>query len=57
MHVKAHMQENVMQCIRKCLWEGMQYNARENAYAGACNVMQSKVHMQEQCNAMDSKSI
>jgi len=34
----------------------MQY-AGKNAYAGACNVMYSKVHMQEQCNAMHSKSI
>jgi len=36
---------------------GMQCNARQKAFAEACNIMHSKVHMQEQCNAMHSKSI
>ena len=68
MHIKAHMQENAMhrkvhmqwhaiQGIGKCVCRGMQYNAGENAYTGACNVMHSKVHMQEQCNEMHRKSI
>ena len=56
MHVKVHMQENAMQCIGKCICRGMQCNAEKNAYAGACNIMHSKVHTQEQCNAMHSKS-
>jgi len=51
MHVKAHMQENAMECIGKCICRGMQCNAGRNAYAGAYNVMHSKVHMQAQCNA------
>ena len=51
MHVKAHMQKNAMQmyrkvhmqghemqCIRTCICRGMQCNAAENAYAGACEV-------------------
>ena len=57
MHVKAHMRENAMQCIGKCRYRGMQCNAEENEYAKACNVMHSKIHMHEQCNAMHSKSI
>ena len=57
MHVKAHIQKNAIQCIGKCICRGMQCNAKKNAYARACNVMHSKVHMQEQCNAMHSKSI
>ena len=39
-----NMQGHAMQC------------RGENAYAGACNAMHSKVHMQEQCNAMPSES-
>ena len=27
MHVKAHMQENAMHCIEKCICRGMQFNA------------------------------
>ena len=55
MHRKVHMQGHAMQCIGKCICRGMQCNTGKNAYAGTCNVMQ--VYMQEQCNAMHSKSI
>jgi len=55
MHRKVHMQGHAMQCIGKCICRGMQCNAYESAYAGACNAMQGKMHMQEQCNAMHSK--
>jgi len=43
-----NMQGHAMLCIGKCICRGMQCNAVKNAYAGACNVMHSKVHMQEQ---------
>ena len=54
MHVKAHMQENAMQCIGKCMYampcigkyicRGMQCNAWENAHREICNVMHSKIY-------------
>jgi len=49
MHRKVQMQGHAMLC------RGMQCNAGKNAYAGACNVMHSKLHMQAQCNACIAK--